>query len=99
MNKALKLGRAALVFGFVSLLASGQATAATQTANLAVSATVSATCSISTTALAFGAYDPVSANSTTPLDGTGTVVVTCTSGAPAAVTLGQGALAEPGVTQ
>jgi spore coat protein U-like protein len=41
----------------------------------------------------------VSANSTTPLDGTGTVVVTCTSGAPAAVTLGQGALAEPGVTQ
>ncbi len=98
MNKALKLGRAALVFGFVSLLASGQATAATQTANLAVSATVSATCSISTTALAFGAYDPVSANSTTPLDGTGTVVVTCTSGAPAAVTLGQGANAGTGST-
>ncbi len=99
MNKVLKLGRAAMAFGFVSLLVSGQANAAgTATANLSVTATVSATCSISTTALGFGTYDPVGANSASPLDGTGSVIVTCTNGAPAAITLGQGANAGTGST-
>ncbi len=98
MNKLVKMGRAVLVLGFLGVLVSAEASAATATANLSVSATVAATCSISTTALAFGAYDPVGANASSPLDGTGTVVVTCTSGAPAAVTLGQGANANTGST-
>jgi len=98
MYKAFKLGRKVLAFGFVGMLLSGQANAATATANLSVTATVSATCSISTTALGFGAYDPVGANSASPLDGTGSVIVTCTNGAAAAVTLGQGANAASGST-
>ncbi|MES1176164.1 MAG: spore coat U domain-containing protein [Myxococcales bacterium] len=87
-----------LGFGFVGMLLSGQANAATATANLSVTATVSASCSISTTALGFGAYDPVATNAASPLDGTGTVIVTCTNGAAAAVTLGQGANAAAGST-
>jgi len=98
MHQVFKLGRAALAFGIVGMLVSGQANAATATANLNVTATVSATCSISTTALAFGAYDPIGANNATPLDGTGAVIVTCTNGASAAVTLGQGANAAGGST-
>jgi len=72
--------------------------AATQTANLAVSASVSASCSISTAPVAFGAYDPVVTNATAPLNGTGTVNVTCTSGASTTVTLGQGSNADTGST-
>src|SRR6187399_1356808 len=98
MHQVFKLGRAALAFGVVGVLFSGQANAGTATANLSVTATVSATCSISTTALAFGAYDPVGTNSATPLDGTGAVIVTCTNGASAALTLGQGTNAGVGST-
>ena len=84
----------------IALVASATlAHAATSTANLAVSATVTANCSISaTSALAFGAYDPVVANASTDLDGTGTISVTCTSGAPATITLGEGANANTGST-
>jgi spore coat protein U-like protein len=72
--------------------------AGTQTANLAVNATVTANCTISTAAVAFGSYDPVVANATTALNGTGSVTVTCTSGDAANVTLGQGADAATGST-
>ena len=72
--------------------------AATQTANLPVTATVSANCAISTSAVAFGAYDPAVVNASAALDGTGSVLVTCTSGASTTVTLGQGANADTGST-
>ena len=42
----------------------------------------------------FGAYDPVAANATAPLDGIGTVTVTCTKGAPAKVGLNPGSNAQ-----
>ena len=58
----------------------GSAYAATATANLSVTATVIANCSISTSAVAFGNYDPAVAHSASPLDGTGTVTITCTKG-------------------
>ena len=64
--------------------------AATATANLGVSATVTNNCTISTTALAFGSYDPVAANASTDLDGTGAVAVACTKGTTATVGLGLG---------
>jgi spore coat protein U-like protein len=55
--------------------------AATATSTLTVSATVATTCTISTTAqLAFGTYDPIGANASTPLDGTGQINVACTKG-------------------
>ncbi len=67
--------------------------AATATSDLAVNASVAANCLISTTAVAFGAYDPLTLNATTPagdLAGTGTVVVTCTKGAGTSIALGLG---------
>jgi spore coat protein U-like protein len=70
-------------------LACGSAFAATATANLAVSASVSQNCSISTTPLAFGAYDPVVANLTAALTGQGSVSVACSKGS-TGVTVGLG---------
>lgn len=70
---------------------SASAFAATETATLTVQATVSDSCTISTAALDFGAYDTVAG---TQVDGTGTVTVACTTGATADVTLGQGANAD-----
>ena len=72
-------------------LGSVKTNAATATANLSVSATVTNNCTISTVALAFGSYDPVVANASTNLDGTGTVVVACTKGSTATIGLGTGA--------
>lgn len=78
---------AALLFGL-----SGVAFAGTDTSSLAVSATVTASCTIDASAgLAFGAYDPVGAHSTANLDQEGTISTTCTNGSTAKVTLGQGA--------
>jgi spore coat protein U-like protein len=60
------------------------------TASLTVNATVAKNCTISTAPVTFGAYDPVAANVTAPLDATGRVTVTCTKGAAATVGLGPG---------
>lgn len=87
---------AALALGGGAMQPSAYAVTATD--NLSVSATVSANCTISTSAVAFGAYDPVSANASSALDGAGTVTVNCTSGAATTVTLGQGANADTGST-
>jgi len=86
--KLLKL--ATLAFALTSLFA-GVGHAATATANLNVNASVSDNCIISTADVAFGAYDPIVTNAVAPLNGTGTVTITCTTGASAVVTLGQGA--------
>lgn len=64
--------------------------AATQTANLTVDATVAANCTITTTAVSFGNYDPIVTHLATDLDAQGEVTVLCTNGASATVTLGQG---------
>lgn len=77
---------------------SSSAFAATETANLGVSATVSNNCLISTNPVAFGAYDTVDTNAAADLDGSGTVIVTCTLDAATTVTLGQGANAGIGST-
>jgi spore coat protein U-like protein len=70
--------------------------ASTATANLNVTATVINNCLISTTAVAFGVYDPISAQASTALTGTGALTVTCTKGAAATITLGQGSYAASG---
>ncbi len=94
MQKGLNLGSLALAM----LLATSSAYAASSTANLSVTATVSANCTISTSALGFGSYDPVSANASTALNGTGTVTVTCTNGTSGTITLGQGSNPATGST-
>lgn len=89
MNQT-KVVTAFSAFALVSLLV-GSAHAGTATANLGVSAEVSDNCIISTADVSFGAYDPIAANAAVPLNGTGTVTITCTTGASAVVTLGLGA--------
>jgi spore coat protein U-like protein len=85
------LGLAAAVSGVALMASFGEnASAATATANLGVSATVTNNCTISTAALAFGSYDPVVAHASANLDGSGTVIVACTKGAVATVGLGLG---------
>ncbi|KJS07739.1 MAG: hypothetical protein VR73_08235 [Gammaproteobacteria bacterium BRH_c0] len=81
----------ALTTGWASLSQAG-----TDTENLSVSATVADNCTIATSALAFGSYDPIVTHSATALENTGSVSVTCTSGAAVAITLGQGANADTG---
>jgi len=78
------------------LTAAGSAAAATATANLPVTASVSKSCNVSVgaTALAFGAYDPVTANLTAPLNATGSVVVTCAKNS-SGLTIGMGLGAQP----
>jgi spore coat protein U-like protein len=85
--KFARLAGAALVL----LGLAGTAAAGSATSNLSISASVSSNCSISTTAVAFGTYDPVVTNSSSGSDktATGTVVVTCTKNA-SGVTIGLG---------
>jgi len=89
-NMFLGMAGAAAAVALVFAAFSAPASAATATANLSVSATVTNNCTISTAALAFGSYDPVVANASTNLDGTGTVSVACTKGTSATVGLGLG---------
>ena len=71
---------------------SQSAFALTDTANLGVTADVTDNCTIDTSNVAFGNYDPIVANSSAALDGTGTVTVRCTLGdADPVITLDPGA--------
>lgn len=79
-----------LAIACMLIAGASSAFAGTATSNMGVSAIVSANCTISAGALAFGAYDPVVANAATPLPGTATLTVTCTNGAPSTLTLDQG---------
>ena len=72
----------------VALLSVGTTVlAASAPATIAVSATVSTTCTITATPLAFGDYDPIGVNATADKTGTGSVTVACAKGA-ATVTIG-----------
>jgi spore coat protein U-like protein len=99
MIKQMRSARTLSLTG-VLLLSIGAATttdaASSAQQDLSVTASVTANCTIATSPVAFGAYDPITTNASTALDATGTVSVTCTSGASATVTLGQGANAGTG---
>lgn len=88
----------ALIMAFAAV--SGTAIAGTDTNTLSVTATVSASCTIdSTTAVAFGTYDPVTTNASTALTtSSGAISTTCTNGSAATITLGQGDNADTGST-
>lgn len=98
MNSSKHLGRKAvsLVLSFLALGIGTAAMAGTQQSNLSVTATVIDNCSISTTPVGFGNYDPIVANAAAKKDGQGTVTITCTDGTSPAITLGQGANADAG---
>jgi len=84
-------GATALVLGGMS---GAQAGSAQQ--NLTVQTTVTANCTIGTTAVDFGNYDPIVVNLNTDKTGAGKVTVQCSNGASATVTLGQGANSDTG---
>lgn len=88
MTKSRKLSFALiimLVAAYPAKLFAGSASA-----SLSVSATVANNCTISTSALAFGSYDPIGTNASAPMDGTGSVTITCTKGATTTIGLDAG---------
>ena len=60
------------------------------TANLAVSAEVNASCTISTTDLSFGTYDGIFTHASQHLTETATVTTNCTAGSIVVITMGGG---------
>lgn len=72
------------------------ATAATHSANLAVTATVTNNCLVQAGSLDFGSYDPIATNDTTPLDVDGSFQVRCTRGGSAVLRLDPGTNASGG---
>ena len=91
MSRIQKLSLAAAALAVVILAGGRTASAGSATSSLTVTATVPAVCVLSARTLAFGNYDPVGANATTPLAGTSTFNVTCTKNTAYTVTLGTGA--------
>mgnify|MGYP002636165995 FL=1 len=83
------------------LIAAGSAApamAGALSADVEVTATVPNNCTISTSSIGFGNYDPIGSNSNTPLTASGSVTITCTKEASASITLGQGSNAGEGST-
>ncbi len=76
-----------------AMVAATAASAATQTGSIGVTASVGSNCVVSTTPIAFGAYDPAAA---TALNGTGTVALVCTTGATPAIAVDLGTNASSG---
>jgi spore coat protein U-like protein len=64
--------------------------AATASANMPVTASIAANCTISASTLAFGAYDPIVTNAAANLDNTATLTTTCTTGSAPTITLDEG---------
>jgi spore coat protein U-like protein len=76
LNAMMKANSTKLMLAVLLTLSFGVAHAGTATATLGVSATVTANCTITTTPVGFGSYDPVSG--ATDYTAQGTVVVACT---------------------
>jgi spore coat protein U-like protein len=91
MTRHLLHGRLAAALAAAATLAlAAPALAATATSNFNVTASVTNNCTITSTTLAFGAYDPLVANATTALDAAGSVDITCTKGAATTIGLNAG---------
>jgi len=97
MSKLMKILVAGTAIAGLAL-AAAPAQAGVATSNMAVSMNVSANCTITAGNLAFGSYDPVTANASTALNGSAVLTLNCTNGATTKVTLGQGANANTGST-
>ena len=83
--------------GALTLLVATTAHAGSASTSLALSASVSNNCTISTAPVGFGSYDPVVANASANLDGTGTVSIACTKGATTTIGLDLGSNASGSV--
>src|SRR5262249_9125667 len=74
----------------IAMTSSPSIHAQSASAQVKVTTTVVKRCTITSTDVAFGSYDPVGTNSTAPLDGTGSLVVTCTRGTSASIGIDSG---------
>jgi spore coat protein U-like protein len=92
----LKLALTTVALGYLMTGGPAMCRADSATTTMNVTASVTANCTISSpSALAFGAYDPVGANSTAALDASpNALAVQCTRGAVAQITLDAGAHAQ-----
>jgi spore coat protein U-like protein len=95
MRFAFRVGVAGLL---AALSSDAPALAGIAQTTLPVTASVGNNCTIAATPAALGAYDPVGANATASLAGTGGLVVTCTVGASTTISLDQGRDPAPGST-
>ncbi len=85
-----KLSKLAACAASMLLAVSGAAFAGTATVNVGVSANIANNCTVgNVSAIAF-TYDPIVANHSSPAVATGTIDVTCTSGAPWTLDLDNG---------
>ena len=78
------------LIALTAIVISAPAFAASSTAPLNISASVAAVCTITTSPVAFGPYDPVVANAATDLTAAGSVNVACTKGTASTIDLGNG---------
>lgn len=85
----VRLAGIALVAG-VGIGPQPAAYAGSATATLPINASVAPLCIVSAGAVNFGAYDPLVANASTPLDAQGTVTVQCVRNTSYSITLDQG---------
>jgi len=67
-------------------------------ASLNVSATISASCAVTSANLAFGAYDPIVANATADLTANQALTIICTNGSQVSVLMDQGSYQAGGST-
>jgi spore coat protein U-like protein len=74
------------------------AQAFTRSATLNVAASVNIRCTIATSGVNFGNYDPFNNNAFSPLDAVGSISLNCTTGSNVDVRLGQGSFPAPGST-
>jgi spore coat protein U-like protein len=79
-----------VVFFLISYLFPNLVFAAQSASTLPVSTVVTTNCSLSSTLLNFGNYDPIVANVNVPLDGVTTFQIACTKGAIVTITLNNG---------
>src|SRR5690606_3039228 len=89
-NKAAMKTVLGLTIAGTLIAAGSRAGAATTTENLGVGASVAVKCTITTTAIDFGAYDPIVDHASVALDAEGTVTVACTKNGTANIGLGTG---------
>jgi spore coat protein U-like protein len=88
IKKSIAIGTALLVTMLAVPTPPAQAT--TVTTPLSVTAIVGAVCSLTTSSVSFGSYDPIVANASSPLNASGSITDTCSNGLTGTLTLDQG---------
>ena len=90
MHRNHSLNKLALMSLAAMFLMTADASAQTASSNFQVTANVVASCTITSTDLGFGDYDPLGAHSATPLDANGSVTIRCTKGTNSTIGLNLG---------